>query len=244
MPIINTHQVENVNFQDIVSQFVSSSAVCSLNRLHTRSIDFHIDLYLLSTDDKYFSDSTDMLYALRKNLAETNELVSALYSDCVPILSELEERIGHLNSVKNKIDNLQDPEKKNYLNQIFHLFLLDHQARLEMLNRQYAIAENLFIRLADSSRGVMPYYSLEGNGWISDYINICHLLSTKPYVSDSDLIKSLSYTSLDESTKDHFSILSPEFKRLRDLEKSQKSQVRPRESEESEDSRDAKRRRV
>lgn len=235
MPIINAHQVEDVNFQDIVSQFVSSSAVCSLNHLYTRSVNFHIDLYLLSTDDIYFSNSTDMLYTSRENLAETNELVSALYSDCVPSLSQLEGRIRHLNRVKNKIDNLQDSEKKDYLDQIFNLFLLDHQARLEMLNRRYARARNLFIRLADSSSGVMPYYSLKGNGWILDYINICHLLSAKSYVSDSDLIKSLDYTSLDESTKDHFSVLSPEFKRLRDLEKSQKSpepQVRPRESEE------------
>ncbi len=59
-------------------------------------------------------------------------------------------------------------------------------------------------------------------------------MKKRSHISDLNLIKTLDYKSLDESTKNQFLVILPDFKKLHNLEKNlKKLQVRPRNIEES-----------
>mgnify|MGYP004601001169 CR=1 FL=1 len=252
MPIIQPQPVEKAYLPNIViSQSVSGS---SRGSTMYPWIAYAKDKELkeLSENEKCFLSSIDMLYNFwsKKNLSEYTkdkviELMDHLHAACFYSPCELEHRIELLNIIKGKIEKLPNSEKKDYANRMFSLFLLDYQARLNLKNKKYIEAARDLFDLMCYAKNFAPYYEPRKNGWVEHYYYACYILYLKSSgVSDLDLINNSNYKSIDCYIKDYFALNYPEFKALRDLEKSQKSQVRPRESEESEGSRDAKRKRV
>ncbi len=81
MPFMNTHQVEHVDFQRVVSP-VSSSIVRTPDSLHITRTGARLNLYQLTADRRYFSHSIRMLCTLRYDREAINDPVETLYADC------------------------------------------------------------------------------------------------------------------------------------------------------------------
>lgn len=247
MPIIPPPLFKFLRFPNIaISQSFSECRTDSI----TRTLKSDEMLKELAANDEYFLVAIDKLYdfSSEKDLdvkANIGIFVERLHANCFSNCEELERCIELLNILKSKIEKLPNSEKKDYANRMFSLFLLDYQARLNLKNKKYIEAARDLFDLMCYAKNFAPYYEPRKNGWVEHYYYACYILYLKSSgVSDLDLINNSNYKSIDCYIKNYFALNYPEFKALRDLEKSQKSQVRPRESEESEGSRDAKRKRV